>query len=482
MSCCLNPQCQKTTPFDNTSICTSCGNSLLLGSRYRALKIIGQGGFGRTFLAVDESHPSKPRCVIKQFLPPNISTLTASELFREEAERLKSLGSHPQIPTFLDYLEIDEQRYIIQEFIDGSNLEQELEAESAFNEDQIRQLLEDILPVLEFVHDHSVIHRDIKPENIIRRSSSSQMFLVDFGASKYATGTALVKTGTTIGTAGYTAPEQLMGKAVFQSDLYSLGVTCVHLLTQVPPFDLVDSAEGSWVWRDYLNSPVNEQLGSVLDKLLERGTRRRYTSASSVLDDLISTEASSVLDNVRSAKTSSVLDNVRSIDLSSFKNGESLLSRSKLFGAAVGGIVGLSALAGMGYVAMNISQLATQTSVTQAPQPHSRLTPVPQIQPKPEQQTKPKFAEGEPIEKLTPVIKSFSMVTGMLAVVIGVGIGVLDYSNRGDYQRGANIVLFGILVSMFMNILWNTFTGEPSSVNSTSIVPILPQQSQSLKD
>ncbi len=136
MSCCINPKCQSPYNEQGRFSCASCGASLVLSDRYRSLKLIGQGGFGRTFLAVDESQVSKPRCVIKQFLPPNISTLAASQLFREEAERLKSLGSHPQIPTFLDYLEIDEQRYIIQEFIDGSNLEQELMAVGAFSVEQ----------------------------------------------------------------------------------------------------------------------------------------------------------------------------------------------------------------------------------------------------------------------------------------------------------------------------------------------------------
>lgn len=278
---------------------------LLLHQRYQALKLIGQGGFGRTFLAVDAGKPSKPRCVIKQFFPVGAGLVSAqgttnaqkaAELFRQEAKRLKELGRHPQIPALLTHVEQDQQQYLVQEFIEGQNLAQELTEEGPFNEIQIRQLLRSLLPVLKFVHDHQVIHRDIKPANIIRRNvpipsyssqkPKSQLVLVDFGAAKFATGTALIQTGTTIGSAEYTAPEQMRGKAVFASDLYSLGVTCIHLLTQLSPFDLFDSSEATWVWRDFLRSPVSNSLGQVLDKLLQNATKRRYKAAAEVLRDL----------------------------------------------------------------------------------------------------------------------------------------------------------------------------------------------------
>ena len=258
--------------------------------------MIGQGGFGRTFLAVDEDKPFKDWCVIKQFFPQaqgTQNTQKAVELFEQEAVRLDSLGKHPQIPKLLGYFSQDGQQYLVQEFIDGQNLAQVLAAEGAFSETQIRDLLNNLLPVVEFIHSHNVIHRDIKPENIIRSTTPyqeearrGQLFLVDFGAAKYATGTALARTGTVIGSAGYAAPEQAGGKAVFSSDLYSLGVTCIHLLTQAEPFDLYSFSEATWVWRDYLNIPVSHQLGQVLDKMLEMAINRRYQSAAEVLNDL----------------------------------------------------------------------------------------------------------------------------------------------------------------------------------------------------
>jgi WD40 repeat protein len=288
MSYCLNPNCQTPQNLSATEFCQSCGSKLLLREHYRALKPIGQGGFGRTFLAVDEDKPSKQRCVIKQFFPQAQGTNTtqkAAELFEEEAVRLDNLGRHPQIADLLAYFIQEGQQYLVQEFIDGQNLAQELEEIGAFSETQIRGLLNSLLPVLQFIHTHNIIHRDIKPENIIRRSDG-QLVLVDFGAAKHATGTALARTGTVIGSAGYVAPEQSVGRAVFASDIYSLGLTCIHLLTQIEPFDLYSDSEGDWVWRHYLNNPVSDELRQILDKMLYRATKQRYQTAGEVLKEL----------------------------------------------------------------------------------------------------------------------------------------------------------------------------------------------------
>ena len=300
MSYCLNPACAEPQNSREAEVCQHCGSVLQLQNQYRAIASIGQGGFGRTFLAVNEAELLKPRCVIKQFFPQQQDAnllKTASQLFQREAQRLEQLGHHSQIPTLFAHLEQDHHQYLVQEWIDGQTLEQELAA-GTFTEDQIRQLLQDLLPVLEFIHHHQVIHRDIKPANIIRRSVDRTLVLVDLGAAKFATGTALLNTGTMIGSAEYTAPEQVRGKAVFASDLYSLGVTCIHLLTQMSPFDLFDGTEGQWIWRDYLTHSVSDRLGKVLDKLLESATNRRYRSAESALSDLSPTSQTEVFRSV----------------------------------------------------------------------------------------------------------------------------------------------------------------------------------------
>ncbi|MBP0021195.1 MAG: protein kinase [Cyanobacteria bacterium SBLK] len=284
---CVNRDCQHPENPDNADTCNSCGSNLLLKNRYRVLKPIGQGGFGRTFQGIDESKPFQPDCAIKQFwVQGSNKTKKAAELFHQEAKRLYKLGSHPQIPELLDYFTDANGQYLVQEFISGVNLSRELSLEGRWDEQKVRQLLLDILPVLQFIHDRRVIHRDVKPENIIRRQSDRVLILVDFGAAKVVTDTALGKTGTVIGSAAYTAPEQVRGKAIFASDLYSLGVTCIHLLTQMPPFDLFDSGENTWQWRHYLDKPVSEKLGKIIDKMLEGATNQRYQSATEVLQDL----------------------------------------------------------------------------------------------------------------------------------------------------------------------------------------------------
>ena len=287
-------------PEENSGSGFSQSNTLL-NDRYRILKSLGQGGFGKTFLSIDEKypqnsqdivfsgHPTPKLCVLKQFFPQCqtiYSNQKASELFHQESLRLAELGKHSQIPQLLDTFEQDGKQYLVQEWVDGQTLEQELAEAGPFNEAEIWQLLGDLLPVLQFVHAHQVIHRDIKPSNIIRDQSNRQLFLVDFGAAKYTTGKIWQQTGTMIGSAEYAAPEQIRGKAVFASDLYSLGVTCLHLLTQMSPFELYDCSEDAWIWRAYLVEPISPSLEKILCQLVQPATKLRYHFAAEVLLDL----------------------------------------------------------------------------------------------------------------------------------------------------------------------------------------------------
>ncbi|MFN5504476.1 MAG: SUMF1/EgtB/PvdO family nonheme iron enzyme [Pseudanabaena sp.] len=287
MSNCLCLACDRLNSI-TTKFCSQCGSKLQIQERYRALKVIGQGGFGKTFLAQDEGKPSQPRCVIKQFIYDDPATLReAQRLFEQEAVRLDDLGKHPQIPELLAHCEQEGRQYLVQEFIDGENLLQELKRVGRFSEAKIKELLLDLLPVLQFIHAGQVIHRDIKPENVIRRRSDGRLVLVDFGAAKVASKTALQKTATTIGSPEYTAPEQAKGKPVYASDIYALGVSCIYLLTQISPFDLFSDSEFKWVWRQFLNGiVVNDKLGRVLDKMLEQALVRRYQTVEDVLKDL----------------------------------------------------------------------------------------------------------------------------------------------------------------------------------------------------
>ncbi|MBW4561135.1 MAG: serine/threonine protein kinase [Mojavia pulchra JT2-VF2] len=296
MSYCLNPDCHKPENPVDGNFCLNCGSRLLLRQRYRAMAQLGAGGFGKTYRAVDQDRLQEV-CVIKQFLPSpeiqgNSQALNkAIELFNQEAIRLYELGKHDRIPNMLAYFEQDKRLYLVQEFVDGENLLTELERYGVFQESLIWQLLADLLSVLKFIHKHGVIHRDIKPENIMRRQSDRALVLIDFGISKQASGTMISGArGTMAGTPGYAPDEQLrFGEAYPASDLYALGVTCVHLMTGIYPSSLYNAWESRWLWREHLLSQgvtISNQLGAILDKLLKDRVGDRYQSADQVLKDL----------------------------------------------------------------------------------------------------------------------------------------------------------------------------------------------------
>lgn len=256
------------------------------------MQTLGQGGFGKTYLAVDEDR-LKSRCVIKQFAPQvqGKSMEKAIQLFNQEAVRLDELGGHAQIPTLLAYFEQGGYLYLVQQFIEGQSLLQQMRQQGAFSERQIREVLSDVLPILRFIHKNQVIHRDITPANILRRQSDDRIILIDFGVAKQLDADAGVEAGTRIGTEGYSPLEQFRGgKAYPASDLYSLGTTCLHLMTQTRPDNLYDPLNGLWTWRDYLQKEkgvrVSDQISHILDGMLKDLVNDRYQSADEVMRDL----------------------------------------------------------------------------------------------------------------------------------------------------------------------------------------------------
>ncbi|QIZ71161.1 serine/threonine-protein kinase [Oxynema aestuarii] len=301
MSFCFNPRCAKPKNPDSNNFCQNCGSKLLLRERYRAVKFIGKGTYSRTFLAIDEDLPSKPACAIKQLLLTSQGNdKQASRQFKREAMQLDLLGKHPQIPQLLAYFTQDNARYLVQEWIEGKTLAAELAETGGFSESKIIELLEDILTVLKFVHGQSAIHRDIKPANIIRRKTKSflnefeekdlakrrdRLVLVGFGSSKLLPRTSPGGSSTIIGSAEYAAPEQLSGQAVFASDLYSLGMTCIQLITEMDLFSLAQGEEG--LWKSRMVRPISVRLVEIIEKMVQPLTGR-YTSATAILEDLAS--------------------------------------------------------------------------------------------------------------------------------------------------------------------------------------------------
>lgn len=292
MSYCVNPDCPNPENPPKSTVCAACGSKLLLRDRYRAVKSLGQGGFGATFLARNESLPGQPYCVIKQLRPasstPQVLQM-ARELFRREAKTLGKIGNHPQLPGLLDYFETEQEFYLVQEYISGSTLHREVKRGGPFTEAGIKQFLSEILPVIEYIHSQEVIHRDIKPANMIRRNQDKKLVLIDFGAVKdqvnptaSANGDQTALTAFAIGTPGYAPPEQMALRPVYASDIYALGVTCIYLLTGKSPKDLdYDPATGEMLWQN--NVRVSDHLANVLKKMLEVSVRHRYKSAREIL-------------------------------------------------------------------------------------------------------------------------------------------------------------------------------------------------------
>lgn len=295
MSYCINPTCPNPENVAYSQRCEACGSQLMLRDRYRVLKPLGQGGFGATFLARDEILPGEPSCVIKQLRPsgtaPQVLQM-ARELFAREANTLGKIGNHPQIPRLLDYFEVQEHFYLVQEYISGSTLQQEVKLNGTFSEAGVKQFLSEILPLLQYIHDQKVIHRDIKPANLIRRSQDSRMVLIDFGAVKNQVTQATTNqsghtalTAYAIGTPGFAPPEQMAMRPVYASDIYALGVTCVYLLTGKTPKDLdYNPSTGEIMWEHLVQ--VSDHLILVLRKMLEVSVRSRYHSATEVLKAL----------------------------------------------------------------------------------------------------------------------------------------------------------------------------------------------------
>lgn len=315
MQICQNPNCSNPFNDDDNQSCLGCGQSdfgRLLRNRFRVLGLLGEGGFSITYAAEDVDRLNSP-CVIKQFFPQVQGTLArskAAELFKEEAFRLYELGeNHPQIPRLLAYFEQGSSLYLVQELILGETLLSEVN-QRPYTEQDIIQVLADLLPVLQFIHERNVIHRDIKPENIIRSASSGRLVLIDFGGAKQVTQTSIARRATGIFTVGYAPNEQMAGFASPASDIYSLGATCVRLLTQGFPLQdeygniydpLYDAMSAEWLWRErlhYHGLGISEQLGKIIDKMLKHIAKERYQSTAEIIHDLKSINISPSIDNL----------------------------------------------------------------------------------------------------------------------------------------------------------------------------------------
>lgn len=301
---------------DRSRYCLQCGEKLagannntqpgiILGDRYRIIRQLGQGGFGRTYL-VEDINRFNELCVLKEFAPQVQGTYAlqkGQQLFQREAGILYKL-KHPQIPNFRElfqaHLDGKGHLFLVQDYIEGPSYRKLLNTRKQqsleFSEGEVTQLLLQILPVLDYIHSLGVIHRDISPDNIILRNSDYLPVLIDFGGVKQVAATvvsqfspadpdATMLPATRLGKMGYAPQEQIFSGVVSpQSDLYALAATALVLLTGKEPQDLIDDQTLSWNWRQEVN--LSSNLGNVLDKMLMPRASDRYQSARQVLQAL----------------------------------------------------------------------------------------------------------------------------------------------------------------------------------------------------
>ncbi|MBJ7295102.1 MAG: serine/threonine protein kinase, partial [Dolichospermum sp.] len=254
-----------------------------IDGRYYITSFLGGGGFGTTYLAEDTQLPGNPVLVVKHFTPATTDP-KAEELFVREAQTLKNLN-HPQIPQISKYITENQQLYIVQEFIPGHDLKEDLRPGIPLNEDFVIKLLQEILEVLVYIHDQEVIHRDLKPSNIRRRETDNKIVIIDFGAVKKIITQKLGNQQnnlTRIGSPGYAPKEQQQGKPKFSSDIYAVGMIGIQALTGKDPTNLeLDSQTEKVIWRNYIK--VSDEFAAILNKMVEPHWNDRYHTATEAL-------------------------------------------------------------------------------------------------------------------------------------------------------------------------------------------------------
>lgn len=267
----------------------------LLNNRYKIIRSLGSGGFGNTFLAEDTYMPSGRLCVVKQLKPVTTSSeiyQLVRERFQREAAILEELGAgNGQIPQLYAYFTEGGEFYLVQEWIEGIALSTWIKEQGAQSESAVQEILANLLPVLAYVHSKGIIHRDIKPDNILLRSSDQKPVLIDFGAVRETMGTIINTQGNAtssivIGTPGFMPSEQAAGRATYASDIYSLGLTAIYLLSgRIPQKLATDNLTGEIIWRSQIPA-INPSLAMVLEKAVMSHHRDRFPTAKAMLTAL----------------------------------------------------------------------------------------------------------------------------------------------------------------------------------------------------
>lgn len=320
MSYCLHPSCSNPQNPNDQKACCTCGTKLLLKARYRATHLSSDGEFVRTFRGLD-AQTDQPVTIKQIRIPPEILRVRAKKqkilhAFEETAQTLCQLDEIANLHTPTDFSATGNGLYLIKSVVLGKTVEQLLETQGALKERAIRQLLKDILPALQALHDKDLLHRDICPQNIVYDHQQGQFLLTDVGIPQLVAESLRDNVFSVgeyrVGDPIYSAPEQIDGETAPTSDIYSLGIVCLQAITRLAPIDLIDIQGNVRDYQEYLsNNPISQQLQEIMEKMSAKSTLERYVQVQAILTDL-NDSTSSLMKQITSTATRTSLNLMQS--------------------------------------------------------------------------------------------------------------------------------------------------------------------------
>ena len=266
----------------------------LIDKRYKIEKVLGQGGFGRTYLVSHQGRHGET-WVLKELVPSGSQDYVvqkSQELFEQEAKVLYQL-EHPQIPKFLECFQENGRLFLVQSYIEGKTywqlLNERKDNQGPFSEAEVVTLMQQVLPILDYLHQRNIIHRDISPDNIIFNKDNQKPYLIDFGVVKQAMTEVVISVASStsgqrsmVGKIGYSPPEQIrLGQCYPNSDFYALAVTALVLLTGRTPDELFDGYSCEWKWTEFVS--VSPELTEIFQKMLAEKPCDRHKNAQELL-------------------------------------------------------------------------------------------------------------------------------------------------------------------------------------------------------
>lgn len=467
----------------------------VLQNRYRLISLLGQGGFGRTYLVEDQGRFNE-LCALKELTPPQTGYALekSKELFQREAQILYQI-EHPQIPKFRAMFEEDQRFFLAQDFVEGKTYRDLLDERKSrgfvFSEQEVVQLMQQVLPVLSYLHGKGIIHRDIAPDNMILRDRDKLPVLIDFGVVKEIATRIQQDVGkqhaTTVGKLGYAPIEQMQtGNAYPNSDLYALAVSAVVLLTGREPQEVLDDNTMTWNWQRWCQ--VSPAFAQVINRMLSVTPNQRYASASQVQQALQSPTATpqagvpqtvapreapaqnAVPSSMATIAVGRDFDDDRSAlepRMSGKRSPNAIPERTTLWDdpwavALIG--LGVAALAGIGFFAISSAMkpkpIAEEPLPITTPTPTVKPTTTPSVTPKPTPEAPKSFSQKLELTSGKAVTRSGSLTAnqtftfnipakqaqtlsaalggeGVLMTVLGPdGKAVSDRAKRTTYWEG----------------------------------------------